>query len=73
MTVRIPVSLVSPITSRVAAGIVEPIPTCPVELIATLIDPAVWNDKTSSSFPALASAVTKVSPSTSLTPPREPH
>jgi len=52
---------------------VVPIPTFPVESIATLDEPEVWKTNLSSSLPGLSSATIKVSPSTSLTPPRDPH
>ena len=52
---------------------VVPIPTLPLESIESLVDPAVKNSSTSSSAPAEDSALINVSPSTSFTPPREPH
>ena len=54
-------------------GMVVPIPTSPVEVMATLTVPAVITSITSSSAPADDSARIKVSPSTSFTPPREPQ
>ena len=61
----------SPI-SKSPLGIVVPMPT-PEEFTTALIVPAVVKLKVSSSLPAVVSAVMNVSPSTSLTPPREPH
>ena len=62
-----------PRTSNFDAGLVVPIPRFPVESITAFCVPAVVNVKASSSDPGVDSARIKVSPSTSLTPPREPQ
>ena len=73
VAVRTPDIFVLPTTSKVTVGIVEPMPTFPVESIATLVLLAVINSNLSSSAPAEDSALIRVSPSTSLIPPRGPQ
>ena len=52
---------------------VVPTPTLPAESIETLTLLPVKNSSESSSCPAADSALINVSPSTSFTPPRDPH
>ena len=61
VAVRTPDIFALPTTSKVTVGIVEPMPTFPVESITSLVLLPVKNSNTSSSSPAADSALIKVS------------
>ena len=71
--VTIPTFKTAVLAESASAPPVVPTPTLPLESIETLAVPAVKNSSESSSCPAADSARISVSPSTSFTPPRDPH